>query len=449
MDARLLIKNFPAEFTDEDKRQFLFLFGAEEVLCMSQFGKMKNSCFVSFQNSFSAKQALESLHQFEVLGHKLVAEYAKPHHSKIANKLQSKIILDYADKKDKPENEVQTIEEEDQNTGICPKLGITHEFPKHLSYRYPEPNVMILTNIANALATIPKFYTQVLHLMNKMNLPPPFTGPTLTPPIPGDSIQLKDVCVDTADLHSFLSSDESELESDSENVIKPAIYQVNQVGSGPLRKRKKLKALPSAEQEKFNVLKSKAPESIENTFELTSTTKRFEFKLAASIQEVVEGRKQPQVSYNVFDERGEFGKMQPLQKVESDESSEEEISKQKQYISSSQLKDNRISADEILAMTQFKKYASGDVTNRLYIKNLSKQVQTDDLLFIYGRFIRHCSDEEKALLDIRLMQEGRMKGQAFITFPCEKVAEKALKQTHGYILQGKPMVVQFGRSKDQ
>ncbi|XP_002155289.2 RNA-binding region-containing protein 3 [Hydra vulgaris] len=449
MGSRLIIKNFPNEFSDNDKKQFLLLFGAEEIVCMSQFGKMKNSCFASFQNPFLAKQALESLHQFELLSQKLVAEYAKPHLTKIANKLQSKIILDYTDKKDKSETEIQVIEEEEQNAGICPKLGITHEFPKHLSYQYPEPNVMILTNIANALATIPKFYNQVLHLMNKMNLPPPFSGPTLAPPIPGDSIQLQDVCVDTSDLHSFLSSGESELESDSENATKPAIYQVNQVGSGPLRKRKKLKALPSVEQEKFNILKSKAPESIENTFELTSTTKRFEFKLAASIQEVVEGRKQPQVSYNVFDERGEFGKLQPLTKIDSDESSEEEKSKQKSYISSSQLKENRISAEEILAMTQFKKYTCGERTNRLYIKNLSKQVQTDDLLFIFNRFIRHCSEEEKALLDIRLMQEGRMKGQAFVTFPNETIAEKSLKQTHGYILLGKPMVVQFGKAKDQ
>ena len=49
--------------------------------------------------------------------------------------------------------------------------------------------------------------------------------------------------------------------------------------------------------------------------------------------------------------------------------------------------------------------------------------------FIYYRF------------DIRLMKEGRMKGQGFIIFPTEEAAEKALHDTNGYVLNGKPMAV--------
>jgi len=44
------------------------------------------------------------------------------------------------------------------------------------------------------------------------------------------------------------------------------------------------------------------------------------------------------------------------------------------------------------------------------------------------------------------MQEGRMKGQAFITLPSVENAEQALKETNGYILKDKPMIVQFARS---
>lgn len=43
--------------------------------------------------------------------------------------------------------------------------------------------------------------------------------------------------------------------------------------------------------------------------------------------------------------------------------------------------------------------------------------------------------------DIRLMKEGRMKGQAFIGLPNEKAAAKALKEVNGYVLFEKPMVV--------
>ena len=43
--------------------------------------------------------------------------------------------------------------------------------------------------------------------------------------------------------------------------------------------------------------------------------------------------------------------------------------------------------------------------------------------------------------DIRVMQSGRMKGQAFVGLPSEQVAITALQETHGYLLHGKPLVV--------
>lgn len=49
--------------------------------------------------------------------------------------------------------------------------------------------------------------------------------------------------------------------------------------------------------------------------------------------------------------------------------------------------------------------------------------------------------------NIRLMQEGRMKGQAFVTLPTVELAELALKETNGYIMKGKPMVVQFAKTQ--
>lgn len=45
------------------------------------------------------------------------------------------------------------------------------------------------------------------------------------------------------------------------------------------------------------------------------------------------------------------------------------------------------------------------------------------------------------------MKEGRMKGQAFVTFPSVKQASEALEDTNGFILKDKPMVVVFGKVK--
>ena len=56
------------------------------------------------------------------------------------------------------------------------------------------------------------------------------------------------------------------------------------------------------------------------------------------------------------------------------------------------------------------------------------------------------NEQEKIMFDIRLMKEGRMKGQAFVTLPGEKVAKEAMRDTNGFLLEGKPMVVQFARS---
>lgn len=47
------------------------------------------------------------------------------------------------------------------------------------------------------------------------------------------------------------------------------------------------------------------------------------------------------------------------------------------------------------------------------------------------------------------MKEGRMKGQAFVTFPQVKQASEALEDTNGYILHDKPMVIAFGKVKKE
>uniref|UniRef100_A0A0A8XND1 Similar to Os03g0326600 n=1 Tax=Arundo donax TaxID=35708 RepID=A0A0A8XND1_ARUDO len=44
------------------------------------------------------------------------------------------------------------------------------------------------------------------------------------------------------------------------------------------------------------------------------------------------------------------------------------------------------------------------------------------------------------------MQEGRMRGQAFVTFPTVELAQHALNLVHGYVFKGKPMIIQFGRN---
>ena len=47
---------------------------------------------------------------------------------------------------------------------------------------------------------------------------------------------------------------------------------------------------------------------------------------------------------------------------------------------------------------------------------------------------------------ITLLMSGRMRGQAFVGLSSPEVARKAIEDTNGYLLHGRPMVVNFARS---
>eukprot|EP00743_Colponemidia_sp_Colp-15_P008520 GILK01009268.1.p1 GENE.GILK01009268.1~~GILK01009268.1.p1 ORF type:complete len:187 (+),score=19.37 GILK01009268.1:40-561(+) len=131
--------------------------------------------------------------------------------------------------------------------------------PSTLTYKYPPPNPIILNNISHALANVPRFYVQVLHLMNKMNLPPPF-GPPLPPAIveaPPPVIE-KEIPLPEWK-RKRLEQEEQDEESDDDamtdsaempntkrqklstsNVIREPIVSTSQVRKGPLAKTKQL-----------------------------------------------------------------------------------------------------------------------------------------------------------------------------------------------------------------
>lgn len=90
----------------------------------------------------------------------------------------------------------------------------------------------------------------------------------------------------------------------------------------------------------------------------------------------------------------------------------------------------------------YRNYERGPPSQRLYIKNLDiKHVDERLLHSIYDRY-----QQDSFPIDIRLLREGKMKGQAFVTFPNEDIALNALNDTNGYILYEKPMIVQFART---
>ncbi|ESW24520.1 hypothetical protein PHAVU_004G137800 [Phaseolus vulgaris] len=90
-------------------------------------------------------------------------------------------------------------------------------------------------------------------------------------------------------------------------------------------------------------------------------------------------------------------------------------------------------------------YTAGNPAPVLYVKNLAKDVIADDFYYIFGSLFGSV-EAAKSGLQVKLMQEGRMRGQAFLTFPSIELAHLALNRVNGYVLKGKPMIIQFGRN---
>ncbi|XP_060088277.1 RNA-binding region-containing protein 3 [Heteronotia binoei] len=468
----LLVRHLPSALSSSEKEELLRHFGASSVRVLSDYGRMKHTAFATFASENAAAQALSRLHQLSLLGHTLVVEYAKDQDSvhalsQSASSEKDK-SLEEPVKEEKGKKELGCLQVE---RGIAPRHGLTFPLSSCLKYLYPPPSNTILANIANALASVPKFYVQVLHLMNKMNLPPPFGPVTARPPTYEEYIPVplppppipplppEDPPLPEEDGSQDSSKDESEYESDDEEdkerytkLMELATLQPKrQIPTKQHRARKKRKlkdllnvSLPISHSNSHPAL------SPSDVFEQPQPVglKKIEFHISADVPAVLQQSLEKEQN-NAADEisNAGFGKIFPAPSSSPKEEMEEDDDEiPSEFISRRELEKGRVSKREMETFSVFKNYEPGDPNCRIYVKNLSKQVQEKDLKFIFGRYVDFSSETERIMFDIRLMKEGRMKGQAFIGLPNEKAAAKALKEVNGYALFDKPMVVQFARS---
>lgn len=477
----LLVRHLPAELNQGEKEDLLKYFGAESVRVFPNTGRMKHAAFATFKNDKSAAKALTRLHQLEVLGHTLVAEFAKGQEDITVLKDppvsdSNKKIKDIQKKQETKQPNIPLIE-----TGIAPSFGLKFQANPTLKYLYPPPSNSILTNITHTLISVPKFYVQVLHLMNKMNLPCPFGLVTARPPMYEmlPPVPLFPMPPPFPPEYPPLpgqerSSEESEYESeddeDKERIAR-LMGLVNQACKRPLRqktsskrKKPKIKDLlyaPKPDSQSAPVMLPSdvfeqphpaGPRKIEFHISVSEVPSKMETSgpslgPLAEEKEAHEAGGVPETQEATESVEG-FGKLYPSTQPSErqDEHSDEEQDLTTDVISRKELERGRLSRDEIKRMTVFKNYEPGEPTCRLYVKNIAKQVEEKDLKYIYGRYIDPSSEAERNMFDIVLMKEGRMKGQAFVGLPSEQSAVKALRETNGYVLSDKPLVVQFARS---
>jgi U11/U12 small nuclear ribonucleoprotein SNRNP65 len=266
-----------------------------------------------------------------------------------------------------------SIEQQEQAADpISATHGLLYPPNPHLRYYYPDPTPEILNNITHAIGTVPRFYTQVLHLMNKFNMPPPF-GPL--------EKESRTSLLTKRKHNALLASDESELEGDEDDE--------DEISTKQQEERIKLARLT---------------------------------RISAEKQKLVSRQQQQQHPAPVSSTSGHKIKIivgqQPNQEQQA-------------------IRDKCVPVSEWTQLPAFKNYEQGTPSAKLYVKNLSKEATKKELADLFSKFSKG--------IDISLMTKGRLRGQAFITFPNESAASLAVQCTNGYPLHNRPMAVLFGR----
>ncbi|CAG8533815.1 7063_t:CDS:2, partial [Acaulospora morrowiae] len=400
----LIVKNLPS-YSEPDLIDFLKHFGPREIR-LGKSQQLKNSAFLDFPDRVSAETAFSKIHEIgSVAGKNIRVEYALP----------SKEALKIAD------GENGVIPVESSQTDI---VFIVLNYPPAptLYYRYPPPTVEILQNIMNAIAAVPKLYTQVLHLMNKMNLPPPFS-PVVPESIPTILQQHLSEVHNTEDRNNkkrkkkddLLSEDESEIESEDEE------EQSN------IKSKKKVKtSIPGTIQLMPSI--TTMDKSYLNTLNATSLLN------PKNVLPSQVAQKPQFFDATMLNNTSTSQAVAPSDPII-------QHSEHHNCITIEEINKNKKSNEELKKLPMMKKYAPGEPSRTLYIKNLAqKKIEEKDLEYLFGKYFNSYSDM-KSNLEIQLMKEGRMRGQAFIKFPNIEMATRALNELHGYVVHDKPMVI--------
>lgn len=472
----LKVLHLPSHLSDQRRNELFQKYGAIKTRTLRPSSKYTIT-FVKFPSHNAANEAFLRLHQIKVKGQYLSVEFAK-----------KSIPIEYTEnesrREDKDDIQKETVNKSHFQTFLKHLYGssmnqiFTQPPPPNIKYKYTPPTKSTLLRITIQLLKEPAFYTQVLHLMNRMNLPPPFEELDTEFPmlkeiydidkykdILGEDILepiiRKNVSQNDKKEQEETDEEESEIESDEgANVQSLQNIPVKRKHSQSKKRIKIPKFVNPAKQltTSTSIQKAIRPEDMFEPVQLgESKSLKIELKTVDKLLEGVNLISEDKLD-NTQEIQSGFGLMFPPKNIEhvkqniehsSEESlektSEEYSEKTSEFITTEELASNRISINDQRILPVFKNYHAGKPTNRLYIKNLAKQVEANDLHYIYKKYVISGLKNAEYEYNVRLMQEGRMKGQAFVTLQNTAQAQLALQETNGYILKEKPMVVQYAK----
>ncbi|KVH90700.1 Nucleotide-binding, alpha-beta plait [Cynara cardunculus var. scolymus] len=362
----LLIRHLPEAIPHDTLSRLFSHYGASRVHPCTT-GRMRNCAFVDFSNEGLATQAQRQLNGLRFLGKVLSVERSvtPPHDTRSQ---QNKSLSGNDAKPSIDDATLAKDSEQEPVTKSLPalepiaaKLGVEYPFPPHLVYAYPPPDGNILTNILNALIAVPRFYTQVLHLMNKMNIPAPFRAALPTPPLPPSAPAPHPPPPPPEDV----------------GARRPA---------GPRRKRIKREAIvgPAIDKDVAHEAVGLKPATLVPK-EIPMIKKK------NPVLQIKITPKRPQT------EPVDDGTAEDVEEMENENLST------KPFATVEELEHGKLPPEEILSLPMFKNYNAGNPAPVLYIKNLAKDVVPDDFYFVFGTFFESI-ETAKTNLSVKLMQ---------------------------------------------
>ncbi|KAK3011833.1 hypothetical protein RJ639_010827 [Escallonia herrerae] len=430
--STLFVRHLPEAIPPDTLARLFSHYGASSVRpCTS--GRVRNCAFVDFRDEALASQAQRQLNGLRFLGKVLSVERAsKPTEDSKNRQSEPQLgkettsLLNNAAAGIDGGSKLQSLP---AGESIAERLGVDYPFPPHLGYAYPPPDGNILTNILNALIAVPRFYTQVLHLMNKMNIPAPFRMALPTLPLPASVPVPFPPPPSVAESRlGDPSSSESEMESSDEDPDNKASSTGDRRVARPKRKRIKREAIlgPAVNKDVAHEAVGLKPSMLVPK----------EIPMIKKKNPVLQIKIAPKLLQN---EQKDEGIAREL------EEPDRENINLRPYPTQEDLDSGKLPPEEILSLPMFKNYTSGNPAPVLFIKNLAKDVVADDFYYVFGSLFGSIV-AAKASLTVKLMQAGRMRGQAFVTFPSTELANRAMNMVNGYVFKGKPMIIQFGRN---
>lgn len=494
-----MIRNFPHSFSHDEIHEFVQLFDPTEI----DIYHNERTAFAVFATVEHTRNILQILHQEQIEGYRLFVEFSVKHKER-STLLRSSVSAHFDDDR-MPVERQPSINVNDAIKRLyatAENVDVSQPPPPYLYYEYPTANRSIIDAISIALESTPHFYVQVLHLMNRMNMEPPFVAndkrlsyesarrQTQCTATQTDEMQWRRTC---RNKRKLLASDESELDSSSESgsndgnngsvadvrLKRPKERRLSYSKSDliKIRQRQMLKMqrlqidLQASDKAADSVV-SRSTTDMESTFERSAELKReTHIKIIAPDKlDVLDDTNSDTVATEADKTRLDTScvpqhslAVEPHRPDDSNVTANISAS----ILSDAELQENRIPSEQLQQHPLFQNYSAGAISNRLYIKNIGKDVTVDDLHAIYDRYLETNCNGDGAIrsIDVRLMTSGRMKGQAFVTFDgpylnCDVdeeltsdlahkywMVERAIRETNGFILKGKPLVVQYGKSK--